>query len=67
MTPANGDRTNDNTPFFEWTPSSGDIVDYLLQVSSGDIGLGPFDIEEVVAHPGTGHQAILPLGDGTYE
>ena len=67
VTPASGDRTNDNTPFFEWTPSSGDVVDYLLQVSSGDIGLGPFDIEEVVAHPGTGHQAILPLGDGTYE
>ena len=65
--PVSGDRTNDNTPFFEWTPSSGDIFDYRLLVTSGDIVGGPFDLDVVVLHPGTGHEATVPLGDGLYQ
>ncbi len=65
--PGSGDITADNTPFFEWTPSSGDIFDYRLLVTSGDVNAGPFDLDVVVLHPGTGHQAINPLGDGDYE
>ncbi len=57
---------NDNTPFFEWGPSAGDVSDYLLQVTSGDIISGPFDIEVTVLHPGTGHQAVAPLSDASY-
>ena len=64
--PASGDISNDNLPFFEWTPSTGDVVDYLLQVTSGDINAGPFVINELVAEPGTGHQAVTPLADNTY-
>ena len=65
--PESGDRTNDNTPFFEWTPSSGDVVDYLLQVTSGDINLGPFAIDVVVPDPITGSQSTTPLADDTYQ
>ena len=57
---------NDNTPFFEWGPSAGDVSDYLLQVTSGDINSSPFDIEVTVLHPGTRHQAVAPLSDASY-
>ena len=65
--PTNGVFTNDTTPFFEWTPSSGDVVDYLLQVTSGGSFNPHLDIEIVVAHPGTGHQPVDPLNDATYQ
>ena len=70
ITPASGAVTNDNTLFFEWTPSTGDletgVFDYLLQVTSADTFNPHLDIEAVVPHPGTGHQAVSPLGDATY-
>ena len=52
--PASGDITNDTTPVFEWTLSSGEVVDYLLQVTSGGSFNPHLDIEVLVAHPGTG-------------
>ncbi len=65
--PSSGLITNDSTPFFEWTPSSGDVVDYLLQVTSGG-SFNPLpDIEVVIPHPGTGHLAVAPLNDATYQ
>ena len=66
LRPVSGDISDDNTPFFEWTPSSGDVVDYLLQVTSADTFNPHLDIEVVIAHPGTGHQAVTPLNNGTY-
>ena len=64
--PASGDLINDDTPFFEWTLSAGNVFDYLLQVTSADITAGPFDIDVVIPHPGTGHQTVAPLNDATY-
>ena len=52
--PRGGDRTSDNTPFFEWGAGSGDFDSYRLQVTSGDISTGPYDHEVVKA--GTGDE-----------
>ena len=35
--PGAGDFLNDNTPFFIWQPSTGDVKTYQLLVTSGDI------------------------------
>ena len=64
--PASGDISNDNLPLFEWTPSAGDVVDYLLQVTSGDINTGPFDIDKPIAASTTSDQTVTPLNDATY-
>ena len=64
--PASGDVLAGNRPFFEWTPSSGDVVEYLLQVTSGGTFNPHLVINEVIPHPGTGHQAVDPLADGPY-
>ena len=67
VSPLNNAFLNANTPFFKWEPVTGDVFDYVLHVTSGDINAGPFDIDVVVAHPGTGHQAVAPLNDGVYQ
>ena len=46
LAPASGDRISDRTPTFDWT----DVVDtsgatYRLQVTSGDISGGPYDVD----------------------
>ncbi len=64
--PASGDVTTDNRPFFEWTPSTGDVFDYLLQVTSGDSFNPHLDFEVTIPHPGTGHQPATPLADARY-
>ena len=70
ISPASGDFINDDTPFFEWTHSSGDldidVFDYLLQVTSADTFNPHLDIEVVIPRPGTGHQAVAVLADATY-
>ena len=66
VSPANNVVVNTSIPPFAWEPSVGDVVDYLLQVTSGDIVTGPYDIERVIAHPGTGHQVATPLADAIY-
>ena len=70
ISPAGGDFISDDTPFFEWTPSSGDldidVFDYLLQVTSADTFNPHLDIEVVIHHPGTGHQVVVPLADALY-
>ena len=61
--------TTDSTPQFDWGPSSSDdVASYLLQVTSGDISAGPFDLEKLVGHPATSYQVGTgePLADGTY-
>ena len=65
--PVRASFLKDNTPFFQWTLSTGDPFSYRLLVTSGDINTGPVFIDVVVFHPGTGHQAVAPLADGTYE
>ena len=64
--PASGDVITDNTPFFEWTPSTGDVVEYLLQVTSGGTFNPHLVVNEVIPHPGTGFQAVAPLEDRPY-
>ena len=64
--PESGDSINNSTPFFAWTPSSGDVFGYLLQVTSGDTFNPHVDLEEFILHPGTGHQATTPLADARY-
>ena len=64
--PGSGDLTNDNTPFFEWTSSSGDVAVYLLRVTSGDINTGPFDIDKPIAAPTSSDPTVTPLNDATY-
>ncbi len=59
--PARESFLNSRTPFLEWTPSTGDVFDYRLQVTRGDINVGPFDVDVVVAHPTTVFQ--VPTGD----
>ena len=48
ISPADGAVVNTSTPLFDWSDSTGDVVDYLLRATSGDIDNGPFDIDVVV-------------------
>ena len=51
--PRSGDVINDPTPLFDWErPSTGDPAFYRLQVTSGDLNVGPFNINEEIR--GTG-------------
>ena len=64
--PARESFLNTRTTFLEWSPSTGDVFDYRLQVTSGDIDTGPFDIAKDITHPVTGGEITLS-GDGTYQ
>ena len=66
VSPIDNAFLNDDTPFFEWGTAPGDVFVYLLQVTSADSFNPHLDIEVLVIHPGTGHQAIAPLSDATY-
>ena len=48
---------------FQWTPSaSDDVVLYLLQITSGDIQTGPYDVERTIRDRGaTGDTVIMPI------
>ena len=47
--PEDREFLHDTTSLFLWGPSSGGVVDYSLQVTSGDIDTGPFDLDVVTA------------------
>ena len=69
VTPQDGAFLNVTTPFFDWdaSPSTEDVFDYLLQVTSGGLATGSFDIVVVVQHPTTEFQASVDLADASYE
>ena len=67
VSPGSGDFLNANTPLFDWDVlTTGDVVDYRLQVTSGDINTGPFAIDVIVPHPTTEYQSIAILEDYWY-
>ena len=66
LLPPNGEFLSTNTPLFEWETAAGDVFNYELRVTSGDIINGPFDIQEFVPAPFTSDQTVTPLNDGTY-
>ena len=53
-------------PTFQWQAATGDVADYRIQVTSGDIHTGPYDIDVVIAQPTTNFQAADDLLDGSY-
>ena len=67
VTPEDGAVLDTSTPLFVWEPSSENVADYVLQVSSGDIEQGPFDIVRVI-NPATEYQSSGDdaLEDGIY-
>ena len=70
VSPVDNAILTDSTPLFDWDPSiSAEVVDYLLQVASGDINNGPYQIEIVIPHTTTEYQ-VLPqeeLANGTHQ
>ena len=66
VSPPDNALLNTRPPFFDWDESTGDVFDYLLEVTSGDISNGPFDIRVVIRHPTTEFQSTGDLPDGTY-
>ena len=54
--------------FFAWRASTGDVVEYQLLVTSGDIDTGPFDIDTLLTGdpPATRFPLTDPLADDTY-
>ena len=59
--PASGDFTNDPTPLFDWTPSSGDVVSYRLQVLTADTPFtAPFDIDVPITGDPPATQFTVP-------
>ena len=67
--PGNGRLLNSTIPFFFWQASSEAVADYRLQVTSGDVVNGPFDIDVVIAYPTSRYQVTSgeALNDGTYK
>ena len=71
VSPADGALINTSTPLFDWdAPSTGDVVDYRLQATSGDITGGAFDIDVVISGDPLDTQFQVQLGnalpDATY-
>ena len=64
--PGAGASINVDTPLFDWDPSSGDVVDYRLQVTSGDIDAGPYAVDVVIPDPTTQFQTTSALADDIY-
>ncbi len=52
---------NTRTPIFDWDAATGDVFEYVLQVTSGDIENGPYDIQKRVGRITTRFQ--VPVGD----
>ena len=67
ISPEDGAILNTSTPLLDWSDSTGDVVDYLLRVTSGDINNGPFDID-VVVNPVSQYQVTSgeALADASY-
>ena len=66
---APGDAALFNTRIvdFKWNGSgSADILSYRLQITSGDINSGPFDVDKEIFDPITGDQITLPEEDGEW-
>ena len=69
ISPAGGISTSDNTPLFQWAPStSDDIFGYRVQVTSGSAFASPFDIDIVMtgSPPANQLQVTQTLADDTY-
>ena len=49
-------------PTFQWQAATGDVADYRIQVTSGDIHTGPYDIDVVIAQPTSKRQMISSTG-----
>ncbi len=60
---------NVSVPLFVWepSPSTGDVIDYLLQVAKGNVTTGSIVLEVVVTHPTTQFQATGDLAEGRHE
>ena len=65
VAPVDGALIRTSTVEFEWQPSIGLVVEYLLQVTSGDIDAGPFQVEKVVPGDATLF-TTADLGDAVY-
>ena len=57
---------NTSTPFFKWS-TAVDAVDYRLQVTSGNINTGPFDLDVLTSGDITEFQVTGDLADATYQ
>ena len=76
VSPPDGAFVNDDTPVFDWDPSTGDrstvgeedVFEYVLRVarSANDIATGPFELEAVVPGDTTEFQATDSLADDVY-
>ena len=66
VAPADEALINDSTPLFDWSPSTGDVADYRLQVTSGDVDSDPYDVDVMVLHPASEFQPTGDLPDGPY-
>ena len=66
FTPENGALVSTRTPLFVWEPSTGDVVSYLLQVTSGDLTTGPYDIDVGILHATTEFLSTVDLADANY-
>ena len=65
VAPEDGALIRTGSVFFDWDPPlTGDVGTYLLQITSGDINTGPFQINRVIVHPNT--EFTGDLGDDVY-
>ena len=69
VAPEDNEVLNDGEVFFDWDPSTGDVRDYTLQVTSGGTFNPHLSLEIVVPHPTTQYQvqAQDSLLDDGYE
>ena len=60
---------NDNTPLFDWDASTGNVIDYRLQVvnTGGDFNGQSLVLDQVVLQPTTEFQSTVNLADGNYD
>ena len=74
VAPGDNALLNINTPTLDWNASTGDVSDYILQVTSGNIFSGPYEIQEFISLDavGTGDATVFnvltgdALADGSY-
>ena len=68
VSPADNALLATSTPAFDWQPSSGDVLDYRLQVvaSGDDVTAGPFTLDLAISGDTTQFQTTGDLADGTY-
>ena len=56
----------DKTPNFQWETSSEDVEQFRLEVTSGDISLGPFDVNVVLSGDQEEFKPTIVLADAVY-